>query len=83
MTVCRQITFASFFVQKIWGFIAANVKVFSNKISTLFLPTKNKLELNSSLTQYSRFAYHITPKAGLSPIKSTIAENGMGMTSKP
>ena len=26
---------------------------------------------------------HITPEAGLSPIKSTIAENGMGMTSRP
>ena len=26
---------------------------------------------------------HITPEAGLSPIKSTIAENGMGMTPRP
>jgi len=25
----------------------------------------------------------ITPETGLSPIKSTIAENGMGMTSRP
>ena len=29
------------------------------------------------------FQLHITPEAGLSPIKSTIAENGMGMTSRP
>ena len=49
--------FLEFFVQKIWGFIAANVKVFSNKIPTLFVPTKNMLKLNSSFTQYSRLAY--------------------------
>ena len=30
-----------------------------------------------------KLVYHITPEAGLSPIKSTIAENVMGVTSRP
>ena len=51
------------------------------------VPRRRKVQLHQirsaeGILEYA-LTYHITPEAPLSALKSAIAENGMGVTSRP
>ena len=48
----------------------------------IFITVASQTETHGGVVRL-HFHYHITPEAPLSALKSAIAENGMGVTSRP